>query len=132
MIPIKRVKGIEAQATFDGVSTPNDLANMLTRLLAVDDEGFLSLKEIIVSPNEPTGEEKKKLWIKSSNPPGIGLPIGGIYKMIYQYPVGIPFLWVDGLENLPGYMDIIEWQTLDSYGLKRPTTPSAFYVISRP
>jgi hypothetical protein len=132
MIPIKRVKGIEAQATFDGISTPNDLANLMTRLLAVDDAGFVSLQEIVVSPNEPTGEEKKKLWIKSSNPPAIGLPIGGVYRMLYQYPPGVPFLWIDGEENLPTYMNKLTKSEMLSYGLPFPTSETIFYVVSRP
>lgn len=132
MIPIKRVKGIEAQASFEGINTPNDLANLMTRLLAVDDEGFVSLREIVVTPNEPTGEEKKKVWIKSSSPPAIGLPVGGIYRMIYQYPVNVPFLWIDGEENLPSYMTKVTKTEMLSYGLPFPTSDTIFYVVSRP
>lgn len=132
MIPIKRVKGIEAQKNFEGISTPNDLANMMTRLLAVDDNDFLDLQEIIVSATEPRDTDRQKLWVKNSNPPALGLPIGGQYVMIYPYPPNIPILWVQGEDELPFYLRKLTAGELTDYNLFNPTNENVFYVILIP
>lgn len=132
MIPIKPVKGIEAQANFEGISTPKELADMLSRLLAVDDEEFTNLEEVIVSPLEPIDTDKKKIWIKSSGAPAIGLPIGGRYRLIYSYPPDVPFLWIKGLDSFPNYLRKLSSGELSDYDLANPSNPDYFYVILNP
>jgi hypothetical protein len=130
LLPLVVQKGIERGSSWEGISTPNDIANFIARTLAVDPSAATDLQEAIYSDVKPTRENAKKIWIKTSVPTAIGLPIGGSeYSMIYEYPEGVPFLWVKGIAAIPSYMRRLTDSELDEYSLTKPKIATAAWVI---
>lgn len=69
------------------------LAFLASRLIASVDTN--SLSNIVISDTTPRGEDKNKLWVKTSWPYGIGFLGDGEFQMDYSftgYPVNTPFL----------------------------------------
>ena len=130
LLPLVAQKGIERGSSWEGISTPNDLANFIARVLAVDPTAAIELQEVIYSDVKPVIENSKKIWIKTSEPSGIGVPIGGAeYRMFYEYPEGVPILWVKGIATIPKYMRQLTEKELEDYSLTKPKIASAAWVI---
>ena len=120
VLPLIKQKNIEQQASWEGLSTPSDLADYMARVLSVDPNQLLQFQEAVYSDVQPTGLEAKKLWIKTDAPQAIGIPSGDGYVLIHKYPQGVPFLWIYANGNLPTYLDLISDSDLDDYGLTAP------------
>lgn len=130
MLPLAVQNDIEQLRSWEGLATPHDLALYNARVLGVDPNELLALQEIIYSDLEPAGEDdRKKLWIKTDSPAGIGIPTGDGYKVIYEYQPNIPLLWVLGENDLPSYMRLLTTQELEDYGLTKPAKNKYFWVI---
>lgn len=89
----KLVNEIEPTATFKGICDgPLALLNYILSniIFEADVENNIIIKE-----DKPKGEEKRRLWVKTSWPYALGMLIDGEYQMDYGmtgYPVNIPFL----------------------------------------
>ena len=125
-IPLKVAKDIERERSWEGIHSPKDLALYLTQILFVDAEKVLALKEITFSQEEPTGDDRGKIWIKLTEPIGIGLPIAGDYSMIHQYPKNVPMLY-SGV--IPDYMRKLSGDELEDFGLQDPPKDGTNWVI---
>ncbi len=130
ILKLQVAKDIEPLRSWEEVKTPYDLAVYISRVTGIDISNISALSEIAVSSLQPTGLESNKLWIKSEGMPGIGLPIGGSYQMIYQYPPNIPLLWINTDDALPREMYKISASDLEEYGLAAPT--KGYWVIFQP
>lgn len=131
-LTLQIAKDIEKSKSWEGLSTPYDLALYILRMAVIDPSGISSLDPISYSPLEPVGSDRSKLWIKTEGVPGIGIPIGGRYQMIYQYPPNVPFLWVDASNAAPAYLNRLSQSDLENYGLTDPVIDTAYYVIFNP
>lgn len=131
-LPLVVANDKEKQRSWEGISTPHDLALYMSRMLGVDPNKLLQLNEIIYSDLEPTGQDAKKVWIKTEEPIGIGIPVGGKYSIIYKYPPSTPILWIQGISNLPSYMRELTVTELEDYSITEPTSSKAAWVIFQP
>ena len=132
IVPIRVSRDIEQLRSWEGISTPYDLALFMGRVLSIDATKLTQLQEIIYSDLEPTGLDRKKLWIKTNEPIGFGIPTGDLYSMIYKYPVNIPMLWTLGGNGLPSYMTKLTDEQLTKFSLAKPTDSNYFWVIFNP
>lgn len=108
-------------------------AQWIARTFAVDLTDLLSKNELIyVGSSEPTGEDKGKIWIKNTNPPGIGIPFSDTYVVIYPFPPNSPVLWTGGSANQPGYVRKLSDTELEQFGLTDPESSEYYYVILEP
>jgi len=130
-LPLKVQKGIEPQESWEGYSTPTDLARYMAQVLSVDPNQLLQFEEVIFSDSQPSGEKSKKLWIKTDAPVAIGIPYSGGYNLIYQYPANIPFLWVKG-NSFPSFLRKLTNAELNDYNLEDPEVNTAFWLIMEP
>lgn len=131
-LPLKIQKGIEQASSWSGLSTPYDLLLYFARNTFIDPTAIVSLKEVVTSSIEPAGEDRDKLWIKTEGAPALGIPIGGTYQMIYQYPPNVPFIWTQGIDVMPSYISRLETSELGDYGLTNPTDVKFYYAIFKP
>ncbi len=129
LLPIVVAKNKEVLSSWEGITTPHDFLLYLARMASVDPSSLASLEEIVFSDVQPTGESGKKIWIKTGSPCGIGIPVGSLYNMIYQYPVGVPMLWKKS-NNLPSYLKDVSQGVLEDMGLVN--TELYKYVIFNP
>lgn len=120
VIPLRVASKIERSASWEGISTPYDLALYMQRTLSVDGSKIAELQEIIYSDLQPTGDDQKKIWVKTSEPIGLGLPAGDTYKIIYQYPPDVPILWMKSEATLPSYMRALTETEMDNCNLTAP------------
>ena len=132
LLPLRVANDREQQRSWEGLSTPHELALYIARMMSVDPNKLLQLNEIIYSDLQPTGLDSKKIWIKTEEPVGIGIPVGGEYSIIYKYPPHTPILWTQGLKNLPGYMREISSTELSDYSLTAPSSDKIAWVIFQP
>jgi hypothetical protein len=128
-LPLIVARDIEPQRTFEGIGTPIDLALFLSRILAVDSRSVERLNEVYVGSTEPTGEDRKPIWINTSFLYSIALLIGNQYRHIYPYPVNTPFIWTKGESELPSFAVKLSSSELIDYSLTAPVDPTYFYVI---
>lgn len=128
-LPLIVAKDIEAQRTFEGIATPIDLAIFLSRILAVDSRSVERLSEVYTGSTEPTGADRKPIWINTSFLYSIALLIGNEYKHIYPYPTNTPFIWTLGENDLPSFAVKLSDPEVTSYGLTSPVNTDYFYVI---
>lgn len=131
-IPLAVAKTIEPKKTWEGVSTPHDLALYIASLLSIDPTRLSLLQEIIYSDVTPTGEDSKKIWIKTNPPIGVGIPSESGYEIIYQYPVNTPILWVKLNGSKPQYLRQLTQDEVESFGLNEPDDDIAIWTIFNP
>jgi hypothetical protein len=127
VLPIVAANDIEKNRSWEGISTPHDLAMYMSRVLAVDPSAVERIQEVVYSDVQPTGEDSSKIWIKTSYPAAIGLPVGGEYEVIYQYGPNVPILWITAA--VPSYMRKLNSTELTDYGLTDPPNGVAKWVI---
>lgn len=128
-IPLKVQNDIERLKSWEGVSTPHELALYMARILSVDATNILELQEVVYSDVQPTGTDSKKIWVKTDPPQAVGLPTSEGYKMLYEYPANIPFLWIEGVATLPSYIRILTTEELTDYSLTNPANNLSKWVI---
>ncbi len=132
IIPIRVAKDVEPMRSWEGISTPHDLALYMARILSIDGSKIMQLQEVVYSDLEPTGEDRKRLWVKTSEPVGYGIPTGDNYTVIYKYPAGVPILWVNSLSPAPSYMRKLTDLELGNYSLTDPVDRDFYWVIFNP
>jgi len=125
-LPLVVQRDIEQQKTWEGISTPYELALWLAKIMSIDPTRILQLNEIIHSDVQPVGSDASKIWIKTDEPLGVGLPTGGGYRMIYQYPPNTPFLYIG---TIPTYTRELSLAEMQDYSLTAPTSANATWVI---
>lgn len=131
-LPLILSEQIEPERSWEGLSTPHDLLQYFARNCSVDARALVNLEEFVVSPIEPTGANRSKIWIKNEGAPGIGIPIGSQYKVIYEYPPNVPLLWTGGSStqlSFPNYLRKLTPAELESFGLTAPTNPDFYYFM---
>ncbi len=129
VLPLVLQKNKEPLKSWEGISTPSELAAYLATVFSVDPNQLLQFEEIVFQEIEPVGEEAKKLWIKTDLPVGLGLPSGEGYNMIYQYPPNVAMLWLKGEEKLPDYLRKLTSDQLTDYGLTDPSDKKVFWIV---
>ena len=96
------------------------LTEVASRIIAV---GTFSTDTIVISDKTPAQTERRKIWIKTSFPYGIGFLIEGSYQMDYgmsQYPVNVPFLKkASDMDPLPAYTREIPSSEITAFGLPK-------------
>lgn len=128
-LPLRVAEDIEVQQSWNGISTPNELAKYFSRVLAVDPSSIVGLQETVYSSVRPQGEDANKLWIKTTEPVGIGIPVGGSYRMIFEEPVNTPYLFIGDIENIPSYARRLTDTERSDYALGNPAETKASWVI---
>lgn len=128
-LPILVQSDIEQQQSWEGISIPNDLARYMARVLAVDPNSILSFDEVIYSNIQPSGDESKKIWIKTGEPYAIGIPTSDNYKMFYQQPVNVPYLFIGREGDIPDYSRVLTSSELEKYKLTAPDNKVANWII---
>lgn len=129
LLPLRVQADIEQQKSWEGISTPQDLAQYLSRVLSVDPNSLANIAEITFSSLEPTEGERGKIWIKTSEPVAIGIPVGGAYRMIYEQPPGVPYLVIGDENKIPSYARKLTASELTSYNLQAPDPGVANWSI---
>jgi len=130
VLPLLVANTIEASRKWEEIcQSPQALTAWLIRMLAVDISGIASITEIVKSASEPQGSDRSKLWLKMSDPVGIGVPYDGVYKMIYEYPPNCAVLWTKDLADLPSYFRKLTTSELSSVGLTSPTNGYTWVVM---
>lgn len=128
ILPLQVANDIEPERSWEGIKTPHDLIKLAARMLGVDSAQLNRFDEILISPLEPTGDDRNKLWIKSEGAPGLGIPIGGTYQVLYNYPPNIPLLWFSQTPP-PSYLSRMVDSELEAAGLENPEDTNFYYVI---
>lgn len=128
-LPVSLQSDLEKNRSWEGITTPHDLALYMSRVLFIDPSRILALNEIIYSDVTPTGLDAKKIWIKTDIPVGIGIPTGDGYSMLFQYPPDVPVLWTKGISEIPAYMRQITEAELLEMGITAPTNTDYAWVI---
>lgn len=128
-LPLLVQSDIEQQQSWEGISKPNDFARYLARVLAVDPNILSSFDEITYSNIQPSGEEENSIWMKTEEPYAIGIPSSDGYKMFYQYPVNIPYLFIGRVEKIPDFARALTTSELTAYHLTAPSSNTASWVI---
>lgn len=131
-IPLRVANPIERLQSWEGIASPYELAALLCKVLSVDASSLSALQEIVYGNIEPEGEEASKIWIKTNEPVGIGIPSTDGYKMIYQVPAGIPFLFLGKESNIPSYYRTLTEAEMENCGLSETDGNDAFWVIFNP
>jgi hypothetical protein len=127
-LPLIVARDIEPQRSFDGITSPLDLAVFLARIMAVDTRSIERLGEVYVGSVEPTESDRKLIWINTSPPMSFAYLVGGQYKHIYQYPANIPFIWASP-EDPPSYLRRLTGDELTDMSLTEPTNSDYYYLI---
>lgn len=128
-LPLKLAKGIEQDVSWERIQTPHDFLRLAAQLLVVDVEQISTLEEVVVSPTEPTGQNRKAIWVKSEQPFAVNIKAGSQYAAIYQYPPNVPMLWTKGEDNVPSYMRRLTAAEMTKMSLAQPSDSFYFYVI---
>ena len=128
-LPLLVQSDIEQQQSWEGISKPNDLIRYAARVLAVDPNALSAFDEITYSNLQPTGIEANNIWIKTGEPYAIGIPSSDGYKMIYQQPVNIPYLFIGRIEKIPDYARALTESELTAYKLTAPAEKVANWII---
>ncbi len=117
IVPIRVANDIEKLRTWEGISSPFDLATYMAKVLSVDLNALVGLTEVIYSNVEPQGLERKKLWVKTDEPVALCIPTGDEYTFIYRYPPDTPIIWTKGKSNIPPYMRRLVESEISDMGL---------------
>ena len=118
VLPLIASKDIEALKSWEGIETPADLVSLMARKLSVDPNQLEQFTEVLFSDVQPPSNSSQ-LWIKTDPPVGIGIPSGGSYVVLYQYPPNVPFIHVDR-NNRPPYLRKLTASELENYNLTAP------------
>lgn len=115
------------------------LTEVATRLVAF---GTFSTDVIIISDKIPAATDRRKFWIKTSWPYGMGFVVEGVYQMDYgmsQYPVRTPFMKLPSdIDPLPGFVREIDSSEILQYGIppirdkETTTNPMKWYIFEPP
>lgn len=115
---------------------PEDFLKLIPDLFRVNAEGIYQTMPAIASDVTPGNEHLDKIWVKTSEPPGIGIPSGGKFNVIYQYPVSVPFIADFGNSNIPIGVTELSPEDIASKGLtpinKDATNPAKWYIFQPP
>jgi len=131
--PLKVANPTEKKQDWDAVMRELPmLAEWIERTFAVDITDIADESKFVTSTEKPEGSDSELLWVKISSPPGIGIPFGNEYTVIYPYPPNVPFLWVSGDDSLPTYLRKLTSDELDNYELDNPVIEDYFHVILEP
>jgi len=128
-LPLCVQNDIEQKRSWEGIATPHDMAKYIAAVLALDPTKLALLYELVYSDIQPTGSDSKKLWIKTEEPVGFGIPVGGSYVVLYQYPPNTPFLWVKGEETIPAYCRVLSNGEIAKYGLNPPDLATIKWIM---
>lgn len=131
-LPLVVVNEKETAKTWEDLATPNDVIRYIASRLAVDPRVLNDLEELIYSTSEPTGENYKKPYIKTSAPYAFGFWTGNRYAYLWEYTPNTIALW-SGLESdFPDYLTRIPTTELEEYGLTAPTNGAFWYKFTPP
>jgi hypothetical protein len=128
-LSLRLANGIEPEISWEKIQTPHDLLLLAAKLLSVDVSQIATLEEVITSPTEPSGINKKPIWIKNENPFSISIKAGSQYISFYQYPPNIPLLWTKGKDSLPSHMRQLTEDEMQKFNLPEPADNFYFYAI---
>ena len=129
-LPIRAASPIERLQSWEGINSPYELALLLCKVLSVD--GDKVSQEIVYSNIEPEGNDAAKIWIKTNEPVGIGIPSSDGYKMIYQVSANTPFLWIGKESSIPSYYRKLTDGEITKCGLNDTDGENAFWLIFTP
>lgn len=128
ILPLVASKDVEGLRSWEGMETPSDLVRLMASRLSVDPNQLEQFNEVVYTDVQPPSNTSK-IWIKTSQPIGIGIPSGGTYHILYQYPPNVPFLYVHA-DDIPQYLRELTASELDKYNLTAPDEGSnASWVI---
>lgn len=128
VLPLIASKDIEALRSWEGIETPDDLVRLMARMLSVDPNQLEQFSEVVYSDVQPPSSSTQ-IWIKTDQPIAIGIPSGGTYQLLYQYPPNVPFIYTK-MDSLPTYLRKLTDSELDRYNLVAPDADSnAAWVI---
>lgn len=112
--------------------SPFDLALFLQKILFVDAGEFAKLTGVIRQSGQPQPEDTNKLWIKTSEPIGVGVYSGG-WQVIYEFTPHAPMLWDTNKRGpLPLYMARMTSSQMSGAGLTEPTDERWAWVTFNP
>lgn len=131
LIPLIAARDIEANRSWEGISTPNDLLQYFIKHAAVDGSKIPTLNEFIYQGIEPAGSDRSKVWINTEGIISINIPVGGVYQKFYQYPPFVPLIW-NRDNNLPLGFRALNEQELEGMSLDEPDNTKYYYVIFEP
>jgi len=76
-LPLVVANVIELKRAWEEIArTPESLGKWLIKMLAVDSTKISALNEIVLSEEQPTGENSRKIWVAVGPPPFIAIPSG--------------------------------------------------------
>lgn len=129
---------IEIPSSFKRVcDEPKSLLAFIARYLFIELPSEVK-SLFVISEKTPHGEDRSKIWIKTSFPYGIGKMIDGEWKMDYGlsgYPVGMPFIHSSISPLLEGMRELSN-ADITNYGLPPLSSSSSekmyWYMIDKP
>lgn len=118
IIKLLKSSDLEPVESWSGLcNSPNDLLGfIIERIYGKIDTSF---NDIILSDKKPEGEDRKKIWIKTTEPYAIGVLIDGEWRLDYGlsgYPENIPFLHKE-INLLVDGLIMLESADITKYGL---------------
>ncbi len=128
-LPLVAANEVEINRTWEELGTPAQFLAWLIQHMAVDPKKLGQFNEIIFGSSAPVGLDKGKLFIKTTNPPAIGIPVGETYQYIYTYPVNVPLPWAGAADEVPVYLTKMGAADLLPYGITIPEDSDKFYVM---
>lgn len=120
---IKKIQVIENKEIEESWPKFLNCPSILFKYIA--DHFFVSIKDtdlpigVIISDDVPSGSNRRKLWMKTSWPYGMGFLIEGQYRIDYGitgFPVNIPFLHKE-IEPAYDYVNKLTEEEILTYGL---------------
>lgn len=119
-LPLRVATAVEPITDWSYFNTPQELLLWVARMCSVDPNQVAVFQEIYAGSTEPTGDDRGKLWIKTTPPYGIMVFNGSNYEPIYSYPKNVPLLWTQSPTEFPSYLSRLSESELDDYGLENP------------
>lgn len=106
LLKLLRVRNPEPERRWEEMPTPDEVLTWMLSHLAVDARALKPFAGVIVSGSVPLKENRGKLWVKTSEPVGVGVFVNGQWQMTYKYPPNTAFLWTQGANKIPatGYI----------------------------
>lgn len=129
LLPLLAANDIEPLKSWEDVTSPHDLVLYLIRMAAVDPNQLLQFTEIVVGPDQPSGADRNKLWLKNTDPFAVGIFNGNTYKLIYEYPPNVPLIWTKARSEFPSYLTELNDGQLTSYGLTKPPSDAFYFML---
>lgn len=134
-LDLKVAKPPEPQSSWEQSNagrSPYDLALFLQTMLFVDAGAFAKLTGVVRQSAQPQPQDTNKLWLKTSDPVGVGIYSGG-WQLIYQFPAYTPFLWdISKRGAVPVYCVAMSDTEIAAAGLGVPTNTNYQWVIFNP